>query len=355
MTVKGKRKREYGIDLLRVVSMFMVVVLHVLLQGGVLANAKMMSSQYLAAWFLEMTCFCAVNVFAMISGYVGLKSKCRLGRLFSLWLQVVFYTVLFTIICALTVPDLLEPGIWIKMWFPITSGMYWYITAYAGIYMFTPLMNAAVEHTPRKQLELSLLASFVLLCILPVFVQSNAYALNAGYSMVWIGIMYLAGAYLKKYNVPAVLTKSKAALVFLASTLLSFGGRLLVVSFLPALAAKPDFIAPFASYLSPLMVINAAALVCFFAHVKCRFKPVRMMVTLLAPAALGVYIIHLYPVIWDHVISNMAIGLASAAPVGLVFGVLGYALGIYALCSALEVLRLRLFKMVQQTMHKGRS
>ena len=33
-------KRNYGIDLLRLVAMFLVVVLHVLGQGGVLANVR---------------------------------------------------------------------------------------------------------------------------------------------------------------------------------------------------------------------------------------------------------------------------------------------------------------------------
>ena len=41
-------KRNYGIDLLRIVSMVMIVILHILGQGGVLDAADNLSPQYIA-------------------------------------------------------------------------------------------------------------------------------------------------------------------------------------------------------------------------------------------------------------------------------------------------------------------
>ena len=48
-----KRERNYGIDLLRIVSMLMVVILHVLGQGGVLKSSEPLSVGYSVAWLLD--------------------------------------------------------------------------------------------------------------------------------------------------------------------------------------------------------------------------------------------------------------------------------------------------------------
>lgn len=79
-------KRNYGIDFLRILSMLMVVFLHVLLQGGILGAAKPNSINYWTAWFLEIACYCAVNCFALTSGYVMCRSRPKFSRLGGLWL-----------------------------------------------------------------------------------------------------------------------------------------------------------------------------------------------------------------------------------------------------------------------------
>ena len=55
--------------------MFFVVLLHSLGHGGVLKNTIIDSPQYKFAWFLEIFAYCAVDVFALISGYVSYTNK----------------------------------------------------------------------------------------------------------------------------------------------------------------------------------------------------------------------------------------------------------------------------------------
>lgn len=66
------KSRNYGIDLLRIVSMFMICILHVIGVWGGEASATL-SLNYNIAWLIECACDCAVNAFALISGYVGIK------------------------------------------------------------------------------------------------------------------------------------------------------------------------------------------------------------------------------------------------------------------------------------------
>ena len=81
--------RNYGIDLLRIFSMFLIVILHSLGHGGVLSSTVINSSQYKFSWLLEIISYCAVDIFALISGYVsytGNEKKTNYSNYFNLWL-----------------------------------------------------------------------------------------------------------------------------------------------------------------------------------------------------------------------------------------------------------------------------
>ena len=84
------KERNYGIDCLRVISMFMVVLLHVLGRGGVLQATKNLSINYGVSWFLEIAAYCAVNCYAIISGYVGYGRKIKYSNLIYLIFCVAF-------------------------------------------------------------------------------------------------------------------------------------------------------------------------------------------------------------------------------------------------------------------------
>ena len=90
--------RNYGIDLLRLVSMLMVVTLHTLGHGGVLNMAAERAASgrvtnYAIAWLFEILAYGAVNIFVMITGYAYAKSKYKFSGLFVMWLQVFFYSL----------------------------------------------------------------------------------------------------------------------------------------------------------------------------------------------------------------------------------------------------------------------
>ena len=99
------REKNYGIDALRLISMFMVVVLHIFNAGGVLDATDRFTSQYEAGWLLQNATFCAVDVYALISGYVWVNAKYRYRNIIELWLQVLFYTVSITALFSIFSPS----------------------------------------------------------------------------------------------------------------------------------------------------------------------------------------------------------------------------------------------------------
>ena len=152
MENKRKNGRNYGIDLMRMLAMLFVTILHVLGQGGILNGAEPRSANYWIAWFMEVGAYCAVNCYALISGYVGVNSKYKYSSVILLWLRVVFYTILITGIFSVILPEAVSLVHWKNAVFPVMTGQYWYFTAYFCLYLLTPFINKMIQEMSGKAL-----------------------------------------------------------------------------------------------------------------------------------------------------------------------------------------------------------
>ena len=215
MNLKNENKiiqRNYGIDALRMLSMFMVVVLHILLLSGLLTNEQLFSTQYEIAWLLEICVYCAVNCYALISGYVGVDSKFRFSNIIVLWLRVVFYTFIITMVFFVFIPNSVTKLSFIKALFPVMSSQYWYFTAYFAMFFFIPLLNAALNQIDRIRLKIILISLIILFSVLQTLFCRDVFSTGLGYTAWWLMILYLIGGYIKKYG---FLEKCKSGLLFL--------------------------------------------------------------------------------------------------------------------------------------------
>ena len=153
-----------------------------------------------------------------------------------------------------------------------------------------------------------------------------------------------AGGYLRKYDIPRTISRKKAAALFCACTLLAWLSKVGIELVTNRVLGYPAGGTSFVSYVSPLIVGNAVALLCFFARTEFRGRGMGKLIALLSPAALGVYLIHVHPLVWNRVIQNCA-AFAGAWPVWkMLLLVLALAFGIYLICSLVDVVRIRLFQ-----------
>ncbi len=84
---------EYGIDLLRLIAMFMITVLHCVNQFSSLLKSNTLLEGKILAYALESICYCGVDCFALISGYLLIYSQVKLAKLFNLWFTCIFYSI----------------------------------------------------------------------------------------------------------------------------------------------------------------------------------------------------------------------------------------------------------------------
>ena len=196
---ENKRKRNYGIDLLRMFSMINIILLHINLYSGLL-NLPINKHVYR----LEAMAYCAVDCFGLISGIVGYK-RYKFSNLIYIWINTSFYSSIFSLYLYLHFINRMKFKNMILSFFPILINRHWYVNAYFSLYFFIPILNFGINQLNKKMhrnliLFYILFFSFYYIIGLVLIGAKNDFIfLREGYSTHWLIILFIIGAYLGKY------------------------------------------------------------------------------------------------------------------------------------------------------------
>lgn len=335
-------KRNYGIDLLRIVLMFMVVILHVLGHGGVLDATNQLTVKYGVSWLIESLAYCAVNCYALISGYVYISGRYKFSSLVQICLQALVYSLGIAICVWVLKPENFSLRSLIYFLFPVSKSAYWYLSAYVGLFVLIPFLNAGINALSKEQTKSYLCLMFFVFSILPTFARQDTFFVNAGYSTFWLAFMYAIGACIRKYGWGDALKSRKALWIYICSVLISWGVKMCFEGTTMWLLGEPKTGYNFISYTSPTMVIAAIAL--FLAFKNATVSPkLRRLISELSPAAFGVYLIHEHECIKGHFIVDRFVFLSELSTPIMVLGILGSALCIFAGCLFIDWIRHKVF------------
>jgi len=199
------KKRMVNIEILRLLAMMMVVSLHYLAKGELLPRLTgPLDAQGHLAWLLESFSIAAVDVYILISGYFLVETGFRCKRVISLVLQVMFYTCLIPFILVVTGHLPTEEITFyhiLQYLFPTNMLHYWFVSAYVLMFLFTPVLNAAVHVMKKGQLQAAivilLLMESVSKTVIPVRLELD----NLGYDAYWFMVVYLIAAYIRLYGI----------------------------------------------------------------------------------------------------------------------------------------------------------
>lgn len=360
---KVKPSRNCGIDLLRVLSMYMVCMLHVLGWGGVL-NATTNRSNDIA-WFFEIAAYCAVNCFGLISGYVGCMSSFKPRNLFRLWLQAVYYNFGITLVFLFILPDSVGLKEIVKSFFPISSNpypfAYWYLKAYALMFFFIPQMTFLLRNQPKEVLCRFIWIFFVLFSVLETipFLRQIASPVQFGFSALWLAYLYMLGGFIRLYGIKELLPDNRTirklyyrfnrqstpfyvyiACVTITFILYKYGHSVLI----QILGRAPSF-KSLVSYNSPTILFSAVALLLFFS--KLNITRFTQFFYLAGQLAFSVYLIQNQTYIWQFLFKG-AFKWVADLPIWLLpLTLLLIPLSIHIVCSLLDYIRLCLFKILR--------
>lgn len=332
------QNRNYGIDLLRMLSMLMVVTLHVLGHGGILGSLSSSSISYKLIWLLETGCYCAVNCYVLISGYVNINTKYKYSNIIVLWLQVLFYSLLISL--GLFMLNKTNNDVVLQSLFPLFNDQYWYFSSYFGLFLLIPILNKAINTFDKKTLKRIVYLLVIFISVFPTIFQKDIFNTNNGYSMIWFIVLYIIGAYLGKYK--SYKLKSFTYLVLYSiCIILTWLSKLGIEKY--SLIDNSHILI---NYTSPTILMAGIFLVIFFSNFQLNI-PIKKVICFFSSTSFGVYLIHEHPLIRSLVIKNRFVGYSTMPTDKLLFLIGGIVISIYIVCSLIDFMRLFVFDKLQ--------
>lgn len=303
------KTRNSNIELLRIISIIMIVVSHYCVHG--VGSVHLVSLPIgINRFLLEFLTLGNLGsiLFVLISGYYLINSNSvKLKKLIRINFQILFYSVIiYCILLILHIEPfkLMNLG---KSMLPITFKMYWFATAYIMIYLFHPYINKLLNNFTRKEHLLFILLMILIFSIFGTLTYSDYY----GNELIQFLLFYSIGAYLFKYSDNYFNKNNNNIKILIASISLI----ILSIITLDILGCYKEFFGAHSRYLlsrtSPLAILFC---VCLFNVFKERKTFSNSLINSISSLIFGVYLISdnrfVRPLLWKNlIIVNLLIRL----------------------------------------------
>lgn len=273
--------RLSNMELLRIIAMICIVLCHTnfFILGGV-TQEEIYNNTLLAIFrsIYQQLCMVGVNVFILISGYFGIRPS--LKKVASLMFTVLFWGLLCLLIDINHNCELLSVPILKVFW---GGGYYWFIPAYLGLFILSPIINTFIESVPQKSFRNVLFSFFFLEFLYGWLGNMGSYC--SGHSIVSFLGLYMLGRYIRLY-------KSKLFCFHISTDIFLY----LLLSLIPALLSIFTVVnynrdLSTISDSSPFVVFAAMFLMLAFTKFSFESKAVNWV----ASSVFAIYVFHLHP------------------------------------------------------------
>jgi surface polysaccharide O-acyltransferase-like enzyme len=346
MNVQAKIKRNPGIDLLRCLAMFYVIILHFIGQGGLLAHAEAGSVKFWVLSAVQILTICCVNLYGLTTGYLMCDKPFKLSRVVKLWVTTVFWSVAVSCVLFVVFPETRTFEEVVSMFLPILRGRYWFFTAYVVVMLLSPVLNLVIRSLSKGQFHLLLAVLFLLFGVIPVgSLGYDVMRISTGHHFSWMISLYVIGGYLRRFACADTINRNYWMLGYFGFALIHLLYKYAVMA-----VGMTGFADLLLTYPSPLTVGES---VCLFLYFKEAFSDVSAesvlgkLIRFAAPGIYSVYVIHVHPkVYWNADIIALFHSWDNWNTVTVCAAMLGTATALFAVCVCLDAVRQRLFRAV---------
>lgn len=281
----SKDKRISSIELLRIFSMFLIVLGHTVWE----TNWQFSTMSPLKATSIQMFWIggkYGVNIFFLITGYfISTRKEFKIKPLITLWVDVLAISWLIGIFSLL----FKMPGQNIKTllatFFPISMNCYWFITVYFFLYLISPFLNVLIRNISKINYFYLLFIGFLYLFVFATFF-SNATA-GSGNTLITGIYLYLLGAAIRKYHLQEYMRDKKKILLIGIIVLLFI--MILSIYFMDVLSSSRLHFGKFIDGDSPFQLIFSSCIFLLFLNLKLKSNK---YINKLAKTTLFIYMLH---------------------------------------------------------------
>lgn len=206
-----KKVRASNLELLRLLSMYMIVFIHANMYSGRFCDGMV---RVVCNGLINGICNIGVTCFILISGYYGMKFN--LKKLIKMECMMITYSLLETFILRVIFPEQMQGGelfeSLIKSVFPVISRKYWFYSCYICLYLLSGYIHWFAEKIKKEDFRNFLLILLILFSVFPTLFYFEIIQDN-GKGFVQMTMIYLIGRYIKMYHDHSI-PKGKAVGIF---------------------------------------------------------------------------------------------------------------------------------------------
>lgn len=196
----GNQLRTSNLELFRIITMFMIVMHHYVVNSGLMymdgtIYSNPMSCKSLILLILGAWGKIGINCFVFITGYFMCKSRITPKKFVKLLFEIEFYKIVFFLIFVLSGYEVFSVKGALKAILPITSVTSDFSSCYLIFYLCIPFINILVHSMKEIQhISLIVLMSFIYVFFgtIPLFHISMNY-------VSWFMVLYLISSYIRLY------------------------------------------------------------------------------------------------------------------------------------------------------------
>lgn len=304
------KNRLSNIELLRIVSIFLILVTHADFWALEAPSASDLTNSFLPSItriFLESVSIICINIFVLISGWFSIRAS--LKTISKLLFQVFFILLVIYLIYIILEWDSINLRSLSKCF--IVGHEFWFIKAYLGLFILSPVLNAFVTNVSEKVFRYVLIAFYSLQCLY-AWITPGAWFLHYGYSVTSFAGLYLLARYVRLYVIEKPFeikwrakykVKSVYLLVFIGLTLLN-SVIYLAGYYLPIIGLHLRTMVFAIS--SPLVILQSLALLLYFNKIKINYNPI---INFIAASSFSVFILQSSQdaVLYKDIVNNIYI------------------------------------------------
>lgn len=347
--------RQSNFELMRILSMILIIIYHILLHGKVLDN----TTGVLHLFFILIMSFTLVHVnsFVLLAGYFNYNKDFSWKKFFKSFNQAWFYQIVIVLLAFFTGLETFSKMDLVNYLSPFYNA-YWYVVCYLCLYLLSPFLNRLISNLNQKEHKRLIIILLFLFSFIP-FITNQESIVNRGLTLVNFIMLYFIGAYLKKYSISENFhfknySKNKLQIIlflgFICFGILHFIGFQLGIEateYDNSLLIRIGNIlqTSFRTYSAPFVICMSICYFLWFSTLNIKSK----VINFIASLVFGVYLIHDNNVIRNHLYYwldiNNDILINSYS---IIFKIFVSSVIIFVSCIIIEYIRQKLFSFVKK-------
>ena len=347
-----KKERNVSLDILRILSMLMVLILHYLGKSGLLNLTHVDKFNYILNYLLETLAIVVVNCYVLISGYFLVNSQFKMKKLLKLWGEVLFYSItiyFLLIVFKLQSFNTIEA---VKACFPIITNQYWFVTGYFALYILSPFINKLIYAMNKEEYKRLLIILFLIFSLITFLPSDMLLDKTGGYGIIWFVCLYLLSGYIRLHVDKETIIKNrkKFVILYILSAIITTMG-ILTLKYIFTVLNYKDSSGKLLAYSMPLVLIESVSLFLFFNSLEIKNKIIKKITLFIAPLTFAVYLIHEHLSIRNILYFDILHArICYNNPYGI-FIIIGSVIAIFICCIIIKYLRQNVLKLIEKVLY----